>query len=99
MARPRASSAISGAGRAARHIQPDGMAGGRQRGVRQRHPQRLAHHLRGGRRAQELAAAAGRRAGAAQHLGGGFQRDLPVGEARADGLHRAGILALFAPAG
>ena len=62
--------------RAPGHIQPDGMAGRRQRGMRQRHAQRFAHHLRRGRGAQELAAAAGRSAGAAAHLGGVLDRDL-----------------------
>ena len=55
---------------AARHVHPDGVAGRRQRRVRQRHAERLAHHLRGGRRAQELAAAAGRGAGAAHDFRG-----------------------------
>ena len=48
-----------GARRAARHIGPDRVSRGSQRGVRQRHPERFADHLRGGRRAQKLAAAAG----------------------------------------
>ena len=77
------------AGRAARGVEPDGLARGRKRGVRQRKPQRLADHLRGGRGAQELAASAGRRAGAAAHFGGVLERDLVLGEARADGLHLA----------
>ena len=81
-------------GGAARRIQPDGVARGRQRGVRQRQPQRLAHHLRRGRRAQELASAAGTGAGPAAHVGGVVERDLLLGEAGADGLHLSCVLAL-----
>ena len=66
MAMPRGLQREGGAGRAARHVGPDGVAGRRQRGMRQLHAERLADHLRGGRGAQELAAAAGRGAGAAQ---------------------------------
>ena len=60
-------------------------------------PERLADDLRGGRRAEELAAAAGRGAGAAAELGGFFQRSLAVREARADRLDLARVLAV-APA-
>ena len=84
-----------GAGGAAGHVEPDRLAGGRERGVRQREAERFADDLRGGRGAEELAAAAGRGAGAAAHLGGVFERDLVLGEARADGLHLAGVLAVF----
>ena len=48
----------------------------------ERHAQRFAHHLRGRRRAEKLAAAAGRRAGAAAEIGGVLRGDLAVGEAR-----------------
>jgi hypothetical protein len=72
-----------GASRTARHIEPDRLTGRRQRRMRQRHAQRFADHLRRRGRAQELAAAAGRRAGAAE-VGGGFEGDLPMREARAD---------------
>jgi hypothetical protein len=82
-----------GAGRAARGVEPHGLARRRKRGVRQREPQRLADDLRSGRGAQKLAASAGRRAGAAAHLGGVFERDLVLREARADGLHLARVLA------
>ena len=87
--------AQQGAGRAARGVEPDGLARGRERGMRQRQPQRLADHLRRGGGAQKLAAAAGRRAGAATHLGGVFERDLLLREARADGLHLGRVLALL----
>ncbi len=77
------------AGRAARGVEPDGLARGRKRGVRQRKAERFADYLRGGRRAQELAASAGRRAGAATHFGGVLKRDLVLGETCADRLHLA----------
>ena len=78
--------------RAPRHVQPHRLAGRRQRGVRQRDAQRLGDHLRGGRGAQELAAAAGRAAGAAAHRGGVLQVDQSVRVAGADGLHLGGVL-------
>ncbi len=78
---------------AARHVEPDRVAGGRQRAVRERHAKRFADHLRCGGRAQELAAAAGRSAGATSGAGGFFERDLAVSEAHADGLHAGRILA------
>ena len=68
---------------------------GASAGVRQRHAQRFADHLRSGRRAQELAASAGRGAGAAEIFRGGFERDLVVRKARAHRLHPPGVLALF----
>ena len=55
--------------RAARHVQPDWVARGRERRVAERHAERLADDLRGRGGAEELAAAAGRRAGAAAELG------------------------------
>ena len=70
--------------RAPRHVEPDRLAGRRQRGVRQRQAERLADHLRRRRRAEELAAAAGRRARAAAELRRLLERDLAVREARAD---------------
>ena len=80
-----------GAGGAARHVEPDRLAGRRQRAVRERHAQRFAHHLRSGGRAQKLASAAGRSAGAASGAGSFFERDLAVSEAHADGLHAGRI--------
>ncbi len=61
----------------------------------ERHAEGFAYHLRGGRGAEELAAASGRSAGAAHGFGGVGQRDHSVGEARAYGLHLAGVLAFF----
>ncbi len=58
----------------------------------QRKPQRLAHHLRGGRGPEELASAAGAGAGAAAHVGGVLQGDLLLREAGPDRLHLAGVL-------
>ena len=54
---------------------------------------RFADHLRGGRRAQKLASAAGGGAGATSHLGRVFESDLVLRKTRADGLHLAGIFA------
>ena len=51
--------------RAVRQIDPDRMAGRRERGVRKRHAERFTDHLRSGRGAQELTATAGRGACAA----------------------------------
>ncbi len=62
-------------------------------------PQRFGHHLAGGSRPQELAAPARRGAGPAGQLGGFFQADQPVGKARADRLHLAGVLAFLGQQG
>jgi hypothetical protein len=62
--------------------------------MRQRHAERLADHLRGRRGAEELASAAGRGAGAAEHIGGILQGHLSAGEARAGRLHFAGVFAI-----
>jgi hypothetical protein len=83
-----------GAGGAARHIGPDGVSRRSEGGMRERHAQRLADHLRGSGGAQELASAAGRRASAAQHIGGILQGHLTACEARSGGLHFAGVLAI-----
>ncbi len=79
--------------RAPRELQPHGLTGRRERGVAERHPERLGHDLRRRRGAEELAAAAGRRAGGAAELGGLAHRQLAVREAHADRLHRARVLA------
>ncbi len=81
--------------RAAGHIQPYGMAGRREGGVWQRHPQGFGHHLRSRGSAQELAATAGCSAGPAEVFGGSFERDLLVREARAHALHAGGIFPFF----
>ena len=59
--------------------------------VRHGEAERFGHDLRGGRRAEKLAAAARRRARAAAELGGLLERELAVRVARADRLHRAGV--------
>ena len=83
--------AQNGAAGAARGVKPDGLAGGRERRVGQRQPERFADNLRGGSGAQKLAASAGRCAGAATHFGGVFERDLLLRKARADGLDFARV--------
>ncbi len=80
--------------RSPRHVEPDRLAGRRQRGVRQRQAERLADDLGRGRRAEKLAAAAGRGAGPAAHLRRLLQRDLAVREAGADGLDLARVFAV-----
>ena len=85
--------AEDGAGGAAGDVEPDRLAGGAERGVRQREAERFGDDLRGGGGAEKLAAAAGGGAGAAADLGGVFQGDLVLGEAGADGLDLAGVLA------
>ena len=74
-AMPRSASATSARADRAGHVEPDRLARRRERGVRQRQAERLADDLRRGRRAEELAAAAGRGAGAAAELGRFLQRD------------------------
>ena len=71
-----------------------GWPDGDERGVRQRQAERLADDLRRGRRAEELAAAAGAGAGPAAQLGRLSQRELAVREAGADRLDLAGVLAV-----
>ena len=61
-------------GRAARAVEPNGLAGRCERGVRQRESQRFAHDLRGCRGAKELASAPRSGAGAAADLGGVLER-------------------------
>jgi hypothetical protein len=76
-----------GAGPQWRAISTRSVAGRRER-ARERHAERFAHHLRGGGGPQELAAAAGR-AQARHSPAPRLERDLPVGEACAQGLHLA----------
>ena len=82
-----------GSCRPAGHVEPDGLSGRGQGRVRQRQAERLADDLRRGRGAEELAAAARAGAGPAAQVGGFLQGDLAVGEACADGLNLAGVLA------
>ena len=81
--------------RAHGHIAPHRLAGRRERGMRQRQAERFADDLRGGGRAEKLAAAARRGAGAAAEIRRFLQRDQPVREPRADGLDLAGVLAVL----
>ena len=62
-------------GRAPRDVEPDRLARRCERCVRHREPERLRHHLRGGRRTEELAAAARSRAGVASEVGCLLERD------------------------
>ena len=84
-----------GAGGAPGHVEPDRLARRGERGVGQGHAEGLGDDLRGRGGAEELAAAAGAGAGAAAQFGGLLERDLAVGEAGADGLDLAGVLALL----
>ena len=80
--------------RLARDLQPDRLAGRRQRRVRQGEAEALGDDLRRTGCAEELAAATRRCAGAAAEFAGFLQRQFAVGETGADGLHLAGVLAL-----
>ena len=73
-------------------IEPDRLPGRRERGVAKRQPQRFADDLGRRRRAEKLAAAAGRCAGATSEIGRLFQRQVAVHEPHADGLHPPGVL-------
>ena len=78
-----------------RRIEPDGLAGGRERGMRQRQAKGFSDNLRGGRGAEKLTAPAWRRAGAATDFGGVLDGDLALGEAGADALHLACIFTVI----
>ena len=77
--------------RAARDVAPDRLPRRGERRMRHGKAERFGHNLRRRSGAEELAAAARRRTGAAAQFGGFLERELPVGVARADGLHGAGI--------
>ena len=77
------------------HVEPDRMSGGRECGMAERHPERFGDDLRRGRGAEELAAAARGRTGAAAEIGGILQRDLIVHVAHANRLDARGVLALL----
>ena len=79
--------------RAARHVEPDRVARGRERRVAERHAERFADDLRGRRGAEELTAAAGRCAGATAEFGRLLERELAVDEPHANRLHPSGIVA------
>ena len=84
-----------GHSRAARHVEPNRLAGRRKRRVWQRHAQRFGDHLRSCGRAQKLASAAWGSARAAAGVGSLFERDQVVGKTSADALHAPGIFAVF----
>ena len=92
--RPRDHALARRAGRSARHVAPDRLPRRRERAVRHGEAQRLGDDLRRGRRAEELASAARRRARAASELRGLLERELAVREARADRLHVARVFAV-----
>ena len=73
--RPRSLCRQHACGRASGEFEPDRLPRRRERRVRQRQAERFADDLRRGRRAEELAAAARRGAGAAAELGRFLQRD------------------------
>ena len=75
------------------HIEPDRVPGGCEGGMAERHPKRFGDDLRRGRRAEELAAPARGRTGAAAEIGGILQRNLIVHVAHANRLDARGILA------
>ena len=77
------------------HIGPDKLTRRRQRAVGQGKAEGFAHDLRSGRRTEELAAPARRRAGPAAHVRRVFQRNLTVGVPGADGLDLAGVFTLL----
>ena len=77
------------------HVEPDRMSGGSECGVAERHPERFGDDLRRGRGAEELAAAARGRTGAAAEIGGILQRNLTVHVAHANRLDARGVLALY----
>ncbi len=80
---------------ASRGVEPDGLAGGAERRVREREAKRLGDDLRSRGGAEKLAASARSSAGSAAHLGGVFEGDLMLGEAGTDGLDLACVLAVF----
>ena len=80
--------------RTARHVEPDRLARRRQRRVAERHPQRFADDLRRRRRAENWQPPPGEAQARQPRSAASSQRDLAVGEAHADRLHLAGVLAL-----
>ena len=82
-------------GRAARHVDPDRVARRRERGMSERHAQRLAHDLRRRGGPEKLTSAARRSARAASEIGRLLERDGAVHEPHAERLHLARILALL----
>jgi len=91
--------AKDGAGGAKSGVEPDGLAGGSERGVREGQAESFRDDLRGGSGAQELAASSRRSAGSAAEVGGLLEGDLVLGVARADGLDPARVFAVFGKEG
>ena len=91
---PRALESHQCPGGSARHVQPDRVARRRERGVAERHAERLADHLRRRGGAEELAAAPGGRARAATEFRRLLERQFAVDEPHADRLHAARIVSL-----
>ena len=87
------------AGRAPRHIEPDRLSGRRERSVGEGHAQSFAYDLGSRCRPKELASASRAGARSAEVFGSGFEGDFVVGEARADGLDAASVLALLGEEG
>ena len=85
----------NGAGGAKRGVEPDGLAGRGERRVWQGKAESFGDNLRGRSGAEELAAPAGRCAGAAAKFGGLFEGDLVLCVACADGLDLARRLRRF----
>ncbi len=79
--------------RPAGDVEPDRLTRRREGRMRHGEAERLGDDLRGRRRAEELAAASRRGAGAAAEIGCVLERDEPVGEPRPEGLHGARVLA------
>src|SRR6266446_3966123 len=63
--------------------------------MRQGHSERFADHLRGGSRAEKLAATAWGSTGAATEIGSLLQREQTMRKASADALNATGVFALF----
>src|SRR3981189_1087916 len=87
--------AQDGAGRAARGVEPDALAGGAEGGVGQGEAEGFGDDLRGCGGAEELAASPGCGTGAAAYLGGVFEGDLVLGVACSDGLDFARVFAVL----
>ena len=91
--RPAVPLVVDGSGGAAGDVEPDRLPRRGERGVRHGQPECLGDHLRGGGGSEELAAATGRRTGAAAEIGGLVECDELVRETRPQRLHGARILA------
>ena len=77
------------------HVQPHRMTRRRQRRMRKRHAQGLAHHLRCGGGSQKLTAAAGRSTSAASRFSRILQRHVAVRIPRSESLRLTRVFAAF----